>query len=210
MYFKWSKNSISWNIRAPKYPFFNEELKIWSKLFILNFWSSQFLRLLRPCRNERKWFWRKQGRSVDSEVEATWASLIGWPHKTSIMYLNYNKAGPTVCATPITVIWPITSTVTKPIIKMGSADTMGPCLLKEGHISDTLLHGMCKPHCGNLPCYAFCYGPHAHCTGSWLALSFGADIVKMIDLSKTATRDFFDIILDQKYPQELHLFLKYW
>ena len=77
-----------------------------------------------------------------------------------ILKLGDNKQGPTVCATPITVIWPITSTVTNPIIKMGVADTMGSCLLKEGHISDTLLHGMCKPHCGNLPCYTFCYGPH--------------------------------------------------
>ena len=53
-------------------------------------------------------------------------------------------------------------------------------------------------------------GGGEHCTGSWLALSFGDVIVKMIDLSKTATRDFFDIILDQKYPQELYLLLKYW
>ena len=50
----------------------------------------------------------------------------------------------------------------------------------------------------------------AHCTEIDFALSFGAVIVKMIDLSKTAARDFFDIILDQKYPQELHLLLKYW
>ena len=27
LHFKCSKNSISWNIMAPKYPFFNEELK---------------------------------------------------------------------------------------------------------------------------------------------------------------------------------------
>ena len=62
-------------------------LNFWSKHFILNFWSIQFLRLLR---NEREWFWRKQGRSVgfssNSEVEATWISLIGWPHKTSSSY----------------------------------------------------------------------------------------------------------------------------
>ena len=43
---------------------------------------------------------------------------------------------------------------------------MGLCLLKEGHISDTLLHGMCKPHCGNLLCYAFCYEPHYQNGGS--------------------------------------------
>ena len=28
LYLKCSKNSMSWNIRTPKYPFFNEELKI--------------------------------------------------------------------------------------------------------------------------------------------------------------------------------------
>ena len=38
--------------------------------------------------------------------------------------------------------------------------------------------------------------PGAHCTEIDFALSFGAVIVKMIDLSKTGTRDFFDIILD--------------
>ena len=58
-----------------------------SKPFILNFWSSQFLRLLRHCRNEREWFWRKKGHSThqlscNSEEVATWISLIGWPLKT--------------------------------------------------------------------------------------------------------------------------------
>jgi hypothetical protein len=48
----------------------------------------------------------------------------------------------------------------------------------------------------------------AHCTEIDFALSFGAVIVKMIDLSKTGTRDFFDIILHQKNPQELHLLTK--
>ena len=28
LYFKCPKNLISWNIRAPKYPFYNEELKL--------------------------------------------------------------------------------------------------------------------------------------------------------------------------------------
>ena len=37
------------------------------------------------------------------------------------------------------------------------------------------------------------------------ALSFGAVIVKMIDLSKTESRDFFGIILDQENSQKLHL-----
>jgi hypothetical protein len=49
------------------------------------------------------------------------------------------------------------------------------------------------------------YDCSVRCTEIDFALSFGADIVKMIDLSKTGTRDFFDIILDQKNPQELHL-----
>ena len=35
------------------------------------------------------------------------------------------------------------------------------------------------------------------------ALSFGAVILKMIDLSKTESRDFFGIIIDQKNSQKL-------
>ena len=46
-------------------------------------------------------------------------------------------------------------------------------------------------------------GGGAHCTEIDFALSFGAVIVKIIDLSKTGTRDFFDIILDQKNPKKL-------
>ena len=45
----------------------------------------------------------------------------------------------------------------------------------------------------------------AHCTEIDFALSFGAVIVKMIDLSKTESRDFFDIILYQTKSQQLHL-----
>ena len=48
----------------------------------------------------------------------------------------------------------------------------------------------------------------AHCTEIDFALSFGAVMVKMIDFSKTGTRDFFDIILDQKNPHELYLLPK--
>ena len=51
-------------------------------------------------------------------------------------------------------------------------------------------------------------GGGAHCTEIDFALSFGAVIVKMIDLSKTESRDFFGIILDQKNSQKLHLLLK--
>ena len=51
-------------------------------------------------------------------------------------------------------------------------------------------------------------GGGAHCTKIDFALSFGAVMVKMIDLSKTGTRDFFDIILDQKNAPELYLLPK--
>ena len=37
LYFKWSKNSISWNISAPKYQFFNEELKFLVQNFLTKF-----------------------------------------------------------------------------------------------------------------------------------------------------------------------------
>ena len=50
--------------------------------------------------------------------------------------------------------------------------------------------------------------PWSHCTEIDFALSFGAVMVKMIDLSKTGTRDFFDIILDQKNAQDLYLLPK--
>ena len=45
----------------------------------------------------------------------------------------------------------------------------------------------------------------AHCTEIDFALSFGAVIVKMIDLSKTESRDFFGIILGQENSQKLHV-----
>ena len=48
----------------------------------------------------------------------------------------------------------------------------------------------------------------AHCTEIDFALSFGAVIVKMIDLSKTDSKDFFGIILDQENSQKLHLLPK--
>ena len=48
----------------------------------------------------------------------------------------------------------------------------------------------------------------AHCTEIDFALSFGAVLVKMIDLSKTESTDFFGIILDQENSQKLHLLLK--
>ena len=48
----------------------------------------------------------------------------------------------------------------------------------------------------------------AHCTEIDFALSFGAVIVKMIDLSKTESRDFFGIILGQENSQKLYLLPK--
>ena len=51
-------------------------------------------------------------------------------------------------------------------------------------------------------------GGGAHCTEIDFALSFGAVIVKMIDFSKTESRDFFGIILDQENSQKLHLLPK--
>jgi hypothetical protein len=51
-------------------------------------------------------------------------------------------------------------------------------------------------------------GGGAHCTEIDFALSFGADILKMIDLSKTESRDFFGVILDQKNSQKLHVLPK--
>jgi hypothetical protein len=41
-------------------------------------------------------------------------------------------------------------------------------------------------------------GGTLHCTEIDFALSFGVVIVKMTDLSKNESRDFFGIILDQK------------
>ena len=84
-----------WNSRAPKYLFFFvRNLNFWSKIFIRDFWRSQCLRLLRPCRKLRRW---KKIKSIsfhqyswNSEVETTWISLIGWHHKTSNTYFRKN------------------------------------------------------------------------------------------------------------------------
>ena len=66
--------------------FLMRNLNFWSKIFKLNFWRSQCLRLLRPCRRWRGW--KKKSMSFHQyswnfEVETTWISLIGWHHKTS-------------------------------------------------------------------------------------------------------------------------------
>ena len=50
--------------------------------------------------------------------------------------------------------------------------------------------------------------PHTHCTEIDFALSFGAVLVKMIDWSKTESRDFFGIILGQENSQKLYLLPK--
>ena len=48
----------------------------------------------------------------------------------------------------------------------------------------------------------------AHCTEIDFALSFGAVLVKMIDWSKTESRDFFGVILGQENSQKLYLLPK--
>ena len=48
----------------------------------------------------------------------------------------------------------------------------------------------------------------AHCTEIDFALSFGAVLVKIIDWSKTESRDFFGIILGQENSQKLYLLPK--
>ena len=50
--------------------------------------------------------------------------------------------------------------------------------------------------------------PPPHCTEIDFALSFGAVIVKMIDLSKTESRNFFGILLGQEKSQKLYLLPK--
>ena len=78
LYFKCSKNSISWNIRALKYPFFNKESKILVQIFHTWFLKQS---IFEPSVALQKW----EGmilKKRNSEVEATWASLIGWPNKT--------------------------------------------------------------------------------------------------------------------------------
>ena len=72
-----------------------KNLNFWSKFFILNFWRSQYSRLLRPCTK-----WRGQKNSWNSEVETAWISLISWHHKTSNKYL-YNQKVPTLCCKSI-------------------------------------------------------------------------------------------------------------
>ena len=60
-----------------------------SKLVVIYF---MFV-LLRPRRNDREQFQRKRRAfhwfSSNSEVEATWASLISWPHKTSNIIMKF-------------------------------------------------------------------------------------------------------------------------
>ena len=77
-------------------------LNFWSKIFILNFWSSQFLKLPRPCNKSRG---QKKIKSKsfhqyswNSEVETTWISLIDWHHKTSNILCPLDLCGhPVVC-----------------------------------------------------------------------------------------------------------------
>ena len=70
------------------------------------------------------------------------------------------------------------------------------------------------PHYGNFLIHKLngCCGNYwkggAHCTEIDFALSFGAVLVKMIDWSKTESRDFFGIILGQENSQKLYLLPK--
>ena len=72
-----------------------KNLNFWSKFFTLNFWSSRCSRLLRPC---TKWRGQKKIKSMsfhqyswNSEVETTWISLIGWPHKTLYIWVFLSR-----------------------------------------------------------------------------------------------------------------------
>ena len=61
-------------------------------MFILNFRSSQFLRLPRPCNKSRGQKKMKPKSfhqySWNSEVETTWINLICWPYRTSSTVLH--------------------------------------------------------------------------------------------------------------------------
>ena len=71
---------------------------------ILNFWSSQCSRLLRPC---TKWRGQKKIKTTsfhqyswNSKVEKTWISLIGWHQKTSNKYALLNIFSSFFCFRP--------------------------------------------------------------------------------------------------------------
>ena len=90
LYFKCSKNWISWNIRAPKAPVFNEALKFFVKTF-----DTWFLKqsIFEASEAPKQWEGTisKRRRSFcwflyNFELEATWISLIHWPHKMSSIY----------------------------------------------------------------------------------------------------------------------------
>jgi hypothetical protein len=90
LYFNWSKNS---EILGHENTYFLiRSLNFWSKVFIFNFWRSQCSRLLSPCtskgdeKNFKKMSFHQY--SWNSEVEKTWISLIGWPHKSFIAYVK--------------------------------------------------------------------------------------------------------------------------
>ena len=61
----------------------------WTKLF---FYSKSFPHISAgPQKKKRSFRWF----SCNSEVEATWTSLIGWPHKTSSIYVLCTILHPT-------------------------------------------------------------------------------------------------------------------
>ena len=88
-------------------------------------------------------------------------------------------------------------------IKTKSVDVIlkSTTILKEMRIVQLSSYGF-----ENLGFFKNAHG--AHCTEIDFALSFGAVLVKMIDWSKTESRDFFGIIIDQENSQMLHLLPK--
>ena len=92
MYCKFSKNSISWNIRTPKYPFFNKELKFLVQNFHTQFFKQSIFDASEAMRGNN-FKEKKVSPLIFTQflVEVTWISVIGWPSKTSNKYVN-NKA----------------------------------------------------------------------------------------------------------------------
>ena len=81
------KNSLSWNIRACKYLFFNKEFKFLVKNFHTQFLKQSMFEAseaLHKVDGIKTTSFHQY--SWNSEVETTWIRLIGWPHKTSSKY----------------------------------------------------------------------------------------------------------------------------
>ncbi len=74
------KKSISWNIRAPKYPFFNEELEFLVPTFQIQFWKKSIFEASEALQKWEGMILKKtrlfRWVSSNSELEVAWASLI--------------------------------------------------------------------------------------------------------------------------------------